>query len=81
VHGPAGGGPCDVFFVFSSPCLALYYWIIVLYLRITKASSRLTPYHLKDKKGVRRLETPYRLKNYDQSKYEYAKVLCFLKTC
>jgi hypothetical protein len=27
-------------------------------------SPRLTPYHLKGKKGVRRLDSPYRLKNY-----------------
>jgi hypothetical protein len=52
------------FFLFSF--LALNYWIIFLYLHITKASPRLAPYHLKDKKGVCRLESPYRLKNYCQ---------------
>jgi hypothetical protein len=45
----------------------LYYWIyfyIFLFLHITKASPRLTPYRLKGKKGVGRLRTSYRLKNY-----------------
>jgi hypothetical protein len=43
----------------------LYYSYIFLFLHITKASLRLTLYRLKGKKGVRRLESPYRLKNYD----------------
>jgi hypothetical protein len=34
------------------------------FLHISKASPRLTPYRLKGKKGVGRLRTPYRLKNY-----------------
>jgi hypothetical protein len=37
---------------------------IFLYSYIIKASPRLTPYRLKGKKGVGRLRTPYRLKNY-----------------
>jgi hypothetical protein len=41
-----------MFFVFISQFLALYYWIIFLYLHITKASPCLTPYRLKDKKGA-----------------------------
>jgi hypothetical protein len=69
LHGLAEVGPCDIFCFFSvfSPFLTLYYWIyfyIFLFLHITKASPRLTPYHLKGKKGVGRLKTPYRLKNY-----------------
>jgi hypothetical protein len=57
-------------FLFFSPFLTLYYWIyfyIFLFLHITKASPRLTPYRLKGKKGVGRLRTPYRLKNYDDN--------------
>jgi hypothetical protein len=70
LHGLAEVGPCDIFcfFFLFSPFLTLYYWIyfyIFLFLHITKASSRLTPYRLKGKKGVGRLRTPYRLKNYD----------------
>jgi hypothetical protein len=76
VYGPADGfhglaevGPCDIFCFFSvfSPFLTLYYWIffyIFLFLHITKASPRFTPDRLKGKKGVGRLRTPYRLKNY-----------------
>jgi hypothetical protein len=45
----------------------LNYIPIFLFLYINKVSSHLTLYRLKDKKGVRRLETPYRLKNYDQT--------------
>jgi hypothetical protein len=72
VHGPADMGFMDwqntghVLFFHFSPFLALYYWTIFLYfsiLYITKPAPHLTPYRLKDKKGVRRLETPYRLKN------------------
>jgi hypothetical protein len=57
VYGPVGDGPGDVFFsfFFLFSFLALNYWIIFLYLHITKASPRLAPYHLKDKKGVCRL--------------------------
>jgi hypothetical protein len=39
-------------------------YIFLFFLHITKASHRLTPYRLKDKKGVSRLESPSRLKNY-----------------
>jgi Ca2+/Na+ antiporter len=83
VHGPADMGFMDwqnttlvmFFFLFFSPFLALYYWTIFsififlyfLFLYITKALPCLTPYRLKDKKGVYRLETPCRLKNYDRN--------------
>jgi hypothetical protein len=55
-NGPAGAvGMAQVmfflFFLFISQILTLYYLIIFLYLQITKASPRLTPYRLKDKKG------------------------------
>jgi hypothetical protein len=70
VHGPADGlhglaedGPSD-FFLFFSSFLTLYYFYIFLFLYITKASPRLAPYRLKDKKGACRLDSPYRLKNY-----------------
>jgi hypothetical protein len=68
VYGSAGDGSCDAFFIFSffSPFLALNYYVIFLYLHITKMSSRLTLYHLKDKRG-HRLESPYRLTNYGSS--------------
>jgi hypothetical protein len=69
LHGLAEVGPCDILsFLFFSPFLILYYWIyfyIFLFLHITKASPHLTLYRLKGKKGVGRLRTPYRLKNYD----------------
>jgi hypothetical protein len=48
-----------------------HYFLIFYY--IIKASSRLTLYRLKDKKGVERLTSPYRLKNYG---YYYARLLC-----
>jgi hypothetical protein len=75
LHGLAEYNPCQCFFLFFSPFLALYYWTIFsififlyfLFLYITKALPRLTPYRLKDKKGVYRLETPCRLKNYDRN--------------
>jgi hypothetical protein len=72
LHGLAEVGPCDIFCFFSvfSPFLTLYYWIyfyIFLFLHITKASPCLTPYRLKGKKGVGRLRTPYRLKNYGRN--------------
>jgi hypothetical protein len=38
---------------------------IFLYYYIIKMSLRLTLYRLKDKKGVGRLTSPYRLKNYE----------------
>jgi hypothetical protein len=41
-----------------------YISYILLFLHISKASPRLTPYRLKGKKGVGRLRMPYRLKNY-----------------
>jgi hypothetical protein len=53
-------------FLFFSPFLASiidYISIYFLFLHISKTSPRLTPYRLKGKKGVCRLETPYRLKN------------------
>jgi hypothetical protein len=74
VHGPVDGphglaedGPSDVFSFFFSFLLffTLYYSYIFLFLHITKASPRLTLYRLKGKKGGRRLESPYRLKNYE----------------
>jgi hypothetical protein len=40
---------------------------IFLYYYIIKAAPRLTLYRLKDKKGVGRLTSPYRLKNYDNN--------------
>jgi hypothetical protein len=40
----------DVFFLFFSSFLALYYWTIFLFLHISMASPRLTFYHLKGKK-------------------------------
>jgi hypothetical protein len=72
VHGPVDGphelaedSPSVVFLFFSFLLfLTLYYSYIFLFLHITKVSSRLTLYRLKGKKGVRRLESPYRLKNY-----------------
>jgi hypothetical protein len=77
VHGPADMGFMDwqntahvMFFVFSflfypfSLVLLNYIPIFFLFLYINKASPRLTPYRLKGKKGVERLRTPYRLKNY-----------------
>jgi hypothetical protein len=68
LHGLAEVGPCDIFvsFLFFSPFLTFIigYFYIFLFLHITKASPRLTPYRLKGKKGVCRLESPYRLKNY-----------------
>jgi hypothetical protein len=59
-----------IFFVllFSSlfwACIIRLYFYNFLYLHISKVSPRLTPYHLKDKKVVCRLESPYHLKNYD----------------
>jgi hypothetical protein len=50
-----------------------YFYVIVMmnyfYSNILRLNillrRRLTPYHLKGKKGVRRLTSPYRLKNYD----------------
>jgi hypothetical protein len=42
---------------------------IFLYSYIIKASPRLTPYRLKGKKGVERLRTSYRLKNYGNYYY------------
>jgi hypothetical protein len=74
VHGPVDGphglaedGPSDVFlfFLFFPPFFTLYYSYIFLFLHITKASPHLTLYRLKGKQGARRLESPYRLKNYD----------------
>jgi hypothetical protein len=38
--------------IFSSPFLALYYWIIFLFLHITNALPRPMPYCLKGKTGV-----------------------------
>jgi hypothetical protein len=76
VHGPVDGphglaedDPSDVFSFFFSFLLffTLYYSYIFLFLHITKASPRLTLYRLKGKKGTRRLESPYRLKNYGSS--------------
>jgi hypothetical protein len=69
LHGLVEYGPCDAFFVFLFfslflPCIIRLYSYIFLFLYITKASPHLTLYHLKGKKGVRRLESPYRLKNY-----------------
>jgi hypothetical protein len=73
VHGPVDGphglaedGPSDVFCFFFSFLLffTLYYSYIFLFLHITKTSPRLTLYCLKGKKGARRLESPYRIKNY-----------------
>jgi hypothetical protein len=43
--------------------LELYSYIF-LFLHITMVSPHLTPFHLKGKKGVCRLESPYHLKNY-----------------
>jgi hypothetical protein len=57
---------CFSFLLFFWPCIIRLYSNIFLFLYITKASPRLTLYHLKGKKGVRRLESPYRLKNYGQ---------------
>jgi hypothetical protein len=55
--------------------LLLFATIILMYLglffynfpilHITKASLHLTPFRLEGKKGVCRLKSPYRLKNYD----------------
>jgi hypothetical protein len=66
--GQLGMAHVMLFFIFSffSPFLALNYYVIFLYLYITKMSSRLTFYHLKDKRG-HRLESPYRLTNYGSS--------------
>jgi hypothetical protein len=67
IRGPDGlhglDGPCDVFSFFFSfllfwPCIIRVYFYIFLFLHITKASPHLTPYRLKGKKGVRRLESP-----------------------
>jgi hypothetical protein len=69
IRGPDGlhgleDGPCDVFsFLFSFlffffGLVLLEYFYIFLFLHITKASPHLTPYRLKGKKGVRRLESP-----------------------
>ena len=41
-----------------------YISIFFIFLYITKASPRLTPYRLKGKKGVARLASPYRFENY-----------------
>jgi hypothetical protein len=41
IHGHVEDDSCD-FFLFFSPFLALNYWIIFLFLHITKVSSRLT---------------------------------------
>jgi hypothetical protein len=69
LHGLVKYGPCDAFFIFLFfslfwPFITGLYSYFFLFLYITKASPHLTPYHLKGKKGVRRLELPYRLKNY-----------------
>jgi hypothetical protein len=57
--GPDGlQGPADVFFLFFSSFLALYYWTILLFLHISKVSPHLTLYRLQGKKGVRRIESP-----------------------
>jgi hypothetical protein len=56
-----------VLFFFSFSFLALYY---NLFSYIHKASSRLTPYRLKGKKGVHCLDSPYRLKNYGIDKHK-----------
>jgi hypothetical protein len=81
VHGPADG-LMDwqkmvhlMFFSFLFSFLlflTLHYSYIFLFLHITKASPRLTLYRLKDKKGVRRLESPYRLKTVPRL-YSFAK--------
>jgi hypothetical protein len=52
------------FFLFFFFGLVLLNYIF-LFLHITKASSHLTPYQLKGKKGVCCLESSYRLKNYE----------------
>jgi hypothetical protein len=43
---------------------------IFLYYYIIKVSPRLTLYHIKDKKGVGRLTSPYHLKNYGSDHFE-----------
>jgi hypothetical protein len=51
-----------------------YISYILLFLHISKASPRLTLYCLKGKKRVCRLDSPYRLKNYnsnDQQRLQY----------
>jgi hypothetical protein len=60
LHGLVEYGPCDAFLFFFSfllfwPCIIGLYSYFFLFLYIIKASSRLTPYHSKGKKGVRRL--------------------------
>jgi hypothetical protein len=56
--GQLGMAHVMLFFIFSffSPFLALNYYVIFLYLHITKMSSCLTFYHLKDKRGRRLID-------------------------
>jgi hypothetical protein len=55
------------FLSFFWPCIIGLYFYIFLFLHISKASPHLTPYLLKGKKVVCRLESPYRLKNYGRN--------------
>jgi hypothetical protein len=57
--------PAAQFLLLFWPCIIELYFFFFLFLHITKVSPHLTPYRLKGKKGVRRLESPYHLKNYE----------------
>lgn len=81
LDGPQNKSPYDFSFPFPFPfffltlecpgpnfCVLTFIYIYMLYIFINdKALPRLTPFHLKVKKGSARLNSPYRLNNYEPS--------------